>query len=237
MYAHASTSSSSTLGPSMAPQPQQMISSSSSSEQPSLIRAPMPTLDEVMETLLKNWTAEREFEVGAGECFECLVTSRYKVSIFESSTNPNENFFDLIIRNPQQVEQIPFTKALLANFASFGSQSVHSHTNSSWWLLLYKSITWPEFQSRFAQDPVGARLGKVMSQEAVKLVLDCTVLSAGERILEGLQLLLNHRNRLEREDYDRFCRQYNAILEELQNCKLEVDQCWFAYMRDLLEHD
>jgi hypothetical protein len=76
-----------------------------------------------------------------------------------------------------------------------------------------------------------------MSQEAVKLVLDCTVLSAGESILAGLQLLPNYGNRLQREAYDRYCRQYNAILEEFQNRKLEVDQCWFAYMRDFLKYD
>jgi hypothetical protein len=124
----------------------------------------------------------------------------------------------------------------LANFASFGSQSIHLHTNSKWWLSLYKSYTWPEFQSRFAQDLVEAHLGKVMSQDAVKLVLDCTVLSAGERLLAGLQLLLNHGNRLQREDYYSYCGQYNAIQEEFQNRKLKVDQCWFAYMRDLLEY-
>jgi hypothetical protein len=233
MYAHTSTSSSSTLSPSMAPQPQQVISSISSSKEPTLIRASISTLDKVMETLVRNWSAE---EV-AGECFECLVTSRYQVSIFESSSNQNENIFDLIIRNAQQVEPLPFTRILLANFASFGSQSTHSHTNSKWWLSLYKSFTWLEFQSRFAQDPVEAHLGKVMSQEAVKLVLDCTVLSAGERILAGLQLVLNYGNRLQREVYDRYCWQYNAILEEFQSRKLEVDQCWFAYMRDLLEYD
>jgi hypothetical protein len=220
----------------MAPQPQQVISSISPSEEPPPIRAPISTLDEVMETLLRNWRAEKEFEVGAGECFECLVTGRCRVSIFESSTNPDENFFDLIIRNAQQVEQLPFTKAILATFASFSPQTIHLHTNSKWWLSLYKSCTWPEFQSRFAQDLVEAHLGKVMSQEAVKLVLNCTVLSAGERILAGLQLLLNHRNHLQPEDYSSYCKQYNAILEEFQNRKLEVDQCWFAYMRDLLEY-
>ncbi len=82
-----------------------------------------------------------------------------------------------------------------------------------------------------------AHLGKVMSQEAVKLVLDCTVLSAGERILAGLQLLLNNGNHLQREAYDRYCGQYSAILAEFQNRKLEVDQCWFAYMREFLEYD
>lgn len=76
-----------------------------------------------------------------------------------------------------------------------------------------------------------------MSQEAAKLILDCTILSAGERILEGLQLLLNYRNRLDQEASDRYCTQYNAILKEFQYRKLEVDECWFAYMRDLLEDE
>jgi hypothetical protein len=99
------------LGPSMAPQSQQVILSISSSEEPSLIQAPISTLDEVMETLLRNWRAEREFEVGAGECFEHLVTSRYQVSIFESSPNPNENFFDL--NNPKRTASrtTPFHKS------------------------------------------------------------------------------------------------------------------------------
>lgn len=237
MYAHASTSSSSTLGPSMAPKPQPVISSISSSEEPSFIRAPIPTFNKVMETLLRTWRAEREFEVSASKCFECLLTSGYQVSIFEFSPNSNSNIFDLIILHAQKVEQLPFTKALLANFGISGSQSIHSHTNSKWWLSLYKSFTWPEFQSRFAQDPVEAHLGKVMSQEAVKLVLDCTVLSVGERILAELQLLLDYGNRLQREAYDRYCRQYTAILEEFQSRKLEVDQCWFAFVRDLLEYD
>jgi hypothetical protein len=190
-----------------------------------------------METLVTNWGAGVELEVGPGACFECLVTSRYQVSAFESSPNPNGNVFDLIIRNEQRVKPVPFTKTLLADFAKLGFQYTHLHTNSKWWLSLYNSVTWPEFQSRLAQYPAEVHLQKVMSQDAVKLVLNCTILLAGERMLAGLQYLLNYGNRLQREAYDGYCGQYNAILEEFQYRKLEVDQCWFAYMRDLLEYD
>jgi hypothetical protein len=182
-----------------------------------------------LKILLGKWRSLKGFRTYAQSL---LVRDGSGISIFEPSNSDN-NLFDMIIGHLSSNELISFTQALLIAFSTINLDLCYLPYTLTWWISMYTSSSWPEFQKKLEPKIVDMHLGRLMSPSAIQLVSKVTVLLVGERLLSELNAeIAKHPSRndtIENMPNQRLCRQYMAILEEFRARDLKVDLTWRSH--------
>jgi len=191
--------------------------------------SPPAEIPNVLKILLAKWKSLKGFRTYATSL---LIGDGSGVSIFERSKT-GINLFDMIIDHVSSNELISFTKALLIAFSTINLDLCYLPYTLTWWISMYTSSTWPEFQKKLEPKIVDMHLGRLMSSSAIELVTNVTVLLVGERLLSELNAeIAKHPSRndtMQNMPNQRLCRQYMAILEEFQSRDLKVDLTWRSH--------
>jgi hypothetical protein len=182
-----------------------------------------------IKALLSKWSSLKGFKSYA---HSLLLKDGAGVFIFESTT-ADENFFDILRDEVQENELMSFTQGLLIAFSTINPYLCSLPHTLKWWISLYTSPSWEDFQQKLEPTVVEMHLGKAMSPSAAKLVLDATVHLVGKRLLAALNAeIAKHPRKDDTLDYmprNRLSQQYMAILGEFSERKLKVDLTWLSY--------
>lgn len=180
----------------------------------------------VVKTLLSKWRDLKGFKSYA---HSLLIQDGAGISIFEP-TAVSDNLFDIICSDVREIEHMSFIQTLLTAFATVNCGLPRI---LKWWISLYNSSSWQDFEHELDPKAVEMRLAKTMSPSAIKLVLDGTILLVGERFLINLNAeVVKHQRKSSTSDPTeymenrRLSNQYMAILAKFQERKLEVDLIW-----------
>lgn len=149
-----------------------------------------------------------------------FVEGYYRVMFSRSATTGTKSIFDSILEVIQRGEQTAFTKALLSAYAQEIPPLERKSETFLRWHSAYKQSNWADFKTALGI----THLERGMSLNAAQLVLDCTFVLVGERLLEGCnsRLLLSELPSASQAHYyesgglwkDR--EEYSTILEDFR---------------------
>ncbi|KAH8669528.1 hypothetical protein BGZ60DRAFT_528013 [Tricladium varicosporioides] len=189
-----------------------------------------PASQNIVEVVMSRWKSLKGFSTYV---HSLLLRDGSNVFIFDAAPYGNSNLFDMILSQTPKSDQIVLTKSILIAFSTINVDRCWRPSTLIWWLSLFSSQSWPDFQAKLDPEKVRIHLERVMSSSAVELLVNATVLLVGERLLLKLKnrMIENPFKSASRDDrelarYHRNFREYHAILGELQSRGLHVDPAW-----------
>lgn len=217
--------------PSFSPAPHDSWINIASQSLPTPAADPVSSAQTVVVNLMESFKSLRGFKSQVRSILERNLT---EIFLFDrkSQSPPQENLFDLIVRYVPQSDQNSLIKAILVACSTIRSQQP-DHT-LAWFLQLFHSKTWTNYQNLTQQSYIDEYLTPIMSPEATKQVIDATTLLVGERMLRGLKIILvrnpgsTARGR-DMELYQDTNKNYMAILVQFQTRGLKFDQSWLSF--------
>ncbi|KAK0102605.1 hypothetical protein ONS95_006214 [Cadophora gregata] len=198
---------------------------------------------QAVRCLHKLWASGRSIQ---SHIHSLLGRDGFDISLFCPSCSDPENIFDLIIQIFTPAERIPFTAKVLKACRWFPKDRYHSKSPSyKWWLSLYTSITVETYQEGLDLQPI--HLQKVMSADAISLLINCTTFVVATDLLERLKskisrgqlLALQQRdskdNIFYEAKFDTHCEEYVKMLETLKRQKAANTEIWDEFLIEMLK--
>jgi hypothetical protein len=143
------------------------------------------------------------------------------IQILQPAAARTKSVFDEIILSIPRNEQTKFTRALLLAYSGMHPRlREYSNVFESWYSLFAKT-DWTDFKKALGK----VHLENSMSIDAAKLVLDCTFVLVGERLLDLCKSRMDSMNSLQNPHHNQYINsgdhrkdreQYAAILADFR---------------------
>ncbi|PVH70755.1 hypothetical protein DL98DRAFT_577709 [Cadophora sp. DSE1049] len=198
---------------------------------------------EAIQCLQKLWTSGRSIR---SHVHTLLQEDSYETSLFCPSCIGAENIFDLINQIMKSADRISFTAKVLNACRWFPEDLYHCESPSyKWWLKLYTSMNVEDFQEALELQPI--HLQKVMSSEAIDLLVTCTTFVVATDLLGGLKSEIRSGQSLallqkdskdavfDVAEFNMHCEQYVDMLEWLRHQKVGVAESWYDFLLEMMK--